>query len=634
MRISRRVSVQLLASLILLSGWWVPAAPRPAAAQSGGKLELAGVDAGAFPEVAFFLRALNEDGSFFKGLQPADVNVAENGISLQLETLEEYQPGVQTILVMNLSDAFAKKVEDKSIYERITAAWDLWLRSLPENDLDDFSIGSNTGLQVIRERSPRTAADGLARFAPDLKTAKLNMLSLATALDLAMENTPTPYTRRAILYVTGLPASSADSSIKNLTDRAKDQGTRVFVWLIGQPKSASTPTGQLLAELAFSTGGQLFSYSGSETLPDIETYLAPLRSLYRGTYTSPARKNGEQRVRLSISVGGEVLESSLQSYSLALAAPNPIFLAPPARVERTWEQGSSSGEMELRPDSVPIHMLLEFKDGLSRSLVTSQLLVDGLVVDQNTSEPFDLFEWPVNGYESSGQHHLQIQVEDSLGFTQTSSQHQVEVLVAAPVRGASGWITRERILIAIGLLAALLALTGVIVFGGKKGWHPLKIARRYNDPVSQPIPVQPLPARRIAADPASTLPRPGLSLNAPAFLLRLDGEGLADPSAAVPLSRSEITFGSDPHLALCVLDDSTVDPLHAQLRRTLEGDYLLSDAGSTAGTWVNYQEAGGDGTILKHGDRVHIGGVLFRFENRDGGALPAPAIAPVKEDWF
>ena len=82
----------------------------------------------------------------------------------------------------------------------------------------------------------------------------------------------------------------------------------------------------------------------------------------------------------------------------------------------------------------------------------------------------------------------------------------------------------------------------------------------------------------------------------------------------VPINRAEITFGSDAHLVVVTVDDSSVHPLHARLTRTREGDFVLSDEGSVAGTWVNYVQINGKGVRLRHGDLIHLGRAMFRFE--------------------
>jgi len=118
----------------------------------------------------------------------------------------------------------------------------------------------------------------------------------------------------------------------------------------------------------------------------------------------------------------------------------------------------------------------------------------------------------------------------------------------------------------------------------------------------------------------------GLS-SAPAWLLRVPDTGgqtsvvpgsrispTSNPASAIPLSRRETKLGSDEKAVNYKLSSPTVSPVHARILQTAEGGFLIQDAGSVAGTWVNYAPVPAKGVMLKHGDLVQIGKVAFRFE--------------------
>jgi fermentation-respiration switch protein FrsA (DUF1100 family) len=87
----------------------------------------------------------------------------------------------------------------------------------------------------------------------------------------------------------------------------------------------------------------------------------------------------------------------------------------------------------------------------------------------------------------------------------------------------------------------------------------------------------------------------------------------------------ELTFGLDPTLATMIVDDPSIEGLHARLLRDPDGTFRLVDEGSVAGTWVNYLPVTGEGQLLRHGDLVHFGRVGFRFTQRE----PLPVEKPV-----
>jgi pSer/pThr/pTyr-binding forkhead associated (FHA) protein len=64
-----------------------------------------------------------------------------------------------------------------------------------------------------------------------------------------------------------------------------------------------------------------------------------------------------------------------------------------------------------------------------------------------------------------------------------------------------------------------------------------------------------------------------------------------------------------------MLDDITVSRRHASIDRTAEG-YVVSDAGSLNGTYVNQQRI--DRAVLHHGDELQVGKFrLVLFERAD-----------------
>jgi pSer/pThr/pTyr-binding forkhead associated (FHA) protein len=96
--------------------------------------------------------------------------------------------------------------------------------------------------------------------------------------------------------------------------------------------------------------------------------------------------------------------------------------------------------------------------------------------------------------------------------------------------------------------------------------------------------------------------------------VRLGEDGEALPGTVVPLSRTELTLGSDPREAMVIVDDPSVSGLHARLVQEEEGKYRLFDAGSQAGTWVNFQPVLPEGVLLQHEDCIHLGRVMYRFD--------------------
>ena len=80
-----------------------------------------------------------------------------------------------------------------------------------------------------------------------------------------------------------------------------------------------------------------------------------------------------------------------------------------------------------------------------------------------------------------------------------------------------------------------------------------------------------------------------------------------------------------------VLVHPSVSPRHARIFKDVEGGYRIADAGSVAGTWVNYAPVSTRGVRLEHGDLVQFGRLAYIFEVH--GAEPKRVqVLPYKED--
>ncbi len=92
--------------------------------------------------------------------------------------------------------------------------------------------------------------------------------------------------------------------------------------------------------------------------------------------------------------------------------------------------------------------------------------------------------------------------------------------------------------------------------------------------------------------------------------------GVATP---FPLAADEAIIGRHPDCEI-QLDSNMVSRRHARLFHA-DGRVLVEDLGSGNGTFVNGGRVSGP-TPLRHGDRVKVGPVLFRFEAENAHEPP------------
>ena len=144
--------------------------------------------------------------------------------------------------------------------------------------------------------------------------------------------------------------------------------------------------------------------------------------------------------------------------------------------------------------------------------------------------------------------------------------------------------------------------------------------RAYRDPLTQPVPIrqvetpQPKPPEASVETSRDKIGWAFSKLKAPARLVRLDADGKTVRGGTIPLDKEEVTFGRDAKRVTAVIEAPSVSGLHARYFRSSDDQYILADAGSVAGTWINYVPASLEGVSMQHGDLIHFGKVAFRFE--------------------
>ena len=121
-------------------------------------------------------------------------------------------------------------------------------------------------------------------------------------------------------------------------------------------------------------------------------------------------------------------------------------------------------------------------------------------------------------------------------------------------------------------------------------------------------------------------------MSAPAYLVRIQPDGQPAALSPIPIVESEMSFGTDPVQSKYVLDDLSISSLHARLKMMENGSYMLFDAGSVAGTWINYEAITREGHQLSHGDVVNFGQFMYRFQLDDPPPSAEPKVIPEKTE--
>ncbi len=633
LRIARRFARAI--SLLMIVGMIAFGALTPARAQNNLKIEITKPDISNYPEASIDFRIFTESGVFVKNIDPPSVHVIENEQIIALDSLEMLEPGIDLIIAINEAPRLANGYATVLHMDKIKGALSEWIGSQSAVTPNQFSFITNTGALITQSTQPENWLDTVVNYTPDLAKSKSSLTSLTSAIDLAASTANSSQQTSVIFYITPMPTDDQTAGLEDLISRAKLANIRLYIWLIGSQKEASDIHAEPLSRAAQETQGQYLFFSGPQELPSLTTYFDPLINVYRGLYQSKIKTSGDFPLYLSIKQGESNFESESLTFTLNVLPPNPIFLSPPSIVERTWTETKRVKDSVLTPDSISLRILIEFPDGLERDLVYSRFFIDDMLVDENTSAPFEDFEWDISGYTESGTHRLSASIEDSAGFIVQTLDLPVEVVVQPKPQT---WI--EKILSSFSLptiilffiilmVGILLVLMAVRTLRKTREEKNIK-THRLTDPLTQPVLIEnEFIQPKTTTQTVEQWPHiPGSGLAHARLLLQSKAGNLP---FEIPIGELDITFGSDPKGAKVVLTSTSISPLHARIARDNQEYFKLYDEGSGSGTWLNYAPVSQYGARLEHGDLVQFGTVAYRFEIH-GSQPPKLLVERLKEE--
>ncbi|MBN2048197.1 MAG: FHA domain-containing protein [Anaerolineaceae bacterium] len=567
-----------------------------------------------FPSVHFYMEAYDQDGRFIQTVYPSAIEILEDGQTIIAHDAVIHEPGLQLTVAVNPGVMYLNYYQGFSNWDRISLALQEWAQSRPPGTPDDFSlVGGETFLQT-HYTSPRGFSNLFDEYAPNFMNELPSIFSLTAALELAAESTPDPYSKHSILYITPPMNEQLLQMFPPLIEQAEELGVQVNVWLVGTANSAESSSAKMLKEFAERTGGDYFLYTGLEFLPDLEDSLQPMRYYYDVNYASRVTQPGTHEVKVNLFYEDLELHSGAETFSVELSAPNPIFLAPPAQVEQEWTIPPNAVEAVLKPDFLRLNIMIEFTDGIQRPIVASRLFVDGEVLIENNTMPFDTFEWDISETEETTLHILQVEIEDSLGYVSRSIELPIRLIVGDK---PTPFFANTRLVIAVSISVAAVILVLVMFLTGRKrapSEQEAEIARRNQDPLTQPVIIREEPAERKERNHSAVSAQANFVEISPARLILLSRSSATRTQKVIVLNENEITIGSDERYATHVLNAPTINPLHARVYQNEQKEFIVADCDSLAGTWLNYAPVTERGAHLKDGDLLQLGQEVFRFE--------------------
>ena len=608
--------------LCVIFAWAVPAS-----AQSGGYAEIAQPNYDQFPEVTTYLEVYNQDGTFKDGLTKDEITLSENGSQRPLTEFIESSSGIQWVIAINMAPPFA--VNDflgNTRWEYLSQHLMQELSEIPSPEKDDLSIITNDGLEKIHLGNKEDMLKALEEYQPLPTETSSNLNVLAQAIDVASDPVASKGMKRAILLLTPPPTNEEIAALQSLTSRAEEREIRIFAWLISYPVSFTSPAADQLRNMGQETQGGFFAFSGAEELPDIQDLFNSFRGVYLVTYNSGIRSPGPHQLEISVNVGENTI-SAARELNYSIRPPNPILVTPPLQIERNNPDPDEFNTpiQEYKPTSQQLKVIIEFPDGHPRPLEKTSLEVDGEIVQSNTTPPFDRFSWDLSEYEGTQVHYLRVLVEDHLGLSQTTVKTPVKIIVNKPQLTLKNIIKQYPVgLASIGgvLIAAftllILISQGVIypksllpaISSNKKN---REFHRRHKGHQQE---------RSSSSQPSLPQKKAVQKGNPKAYavLHSYNQEAKTIYTQGLPISSKEENFGRNPHKTTILVDHPSVSGLHARLSVISNTEFHLSDEGSQAGTWVNFQEIPEKHPVsIQDGDIIHFGKIGFQFRSTKPG---------------
>lgn len=441
---NRLYHIGLLLLAIILAGNYLP---QTADGAESLKISLISLEAG-FPEIRANVRIVDGDGWVPKRVDPADIDVYENGrrvedfeivpaqtlpqlIALHIDTgiNTTYQRdyggnSIRIALSELVTNGYFETGEDQLILtQRVNNTEDQTLTLI---SADDQNVELPLALRNISFAPGKNRTEGF-----------LGLEDVLEQMEIALNDQPA--TPAALIFfahnINWPPQTQQIRLARAISDRAKALGIRIYVIHADPLKSFSDPF-ELMAE---STGGLYVHLPAdavlSERFAEIYEDLEPQSQSFLIRFNSRDVDPGDREIAI---VPAGVPVSQATAVGEIAINPDPVSIL--VEVNRTINRtiDNSSGSIEYVPNSSPVLARIESwpsplgADGLA----LAELIVNGNVVAtlENPDPQNIIFDFDISQVTSNEAFLVQVQLTDQTGlsFKSLSSQVAVEVEAVVP----------------------------------------------------------------------------------------------------------------------------------------------------------------------------------------------------------
>ncbi len=544
--------------------------------------------------IRFKLKPAIED--YRSGLNPDQIHLFEDEQEVDVRSLDQEWIGVHFTLAINGgSELDLCDSNGESNYVKIKTAISRWALERTTAPNDVWSLVTNEGIIVRNLASIDEWVSAFDRCQTNFRSMEPDLNSLESALVL-VKNRVVPFgVDKVLLYITPPPKPEHIERIGMLGQEARAAGIRVNVWMVGDPYFLTNDQGNALLEIAANTGGQFFNFSGTEMIPDPESYLESLGMLNELTFQSGIRKTGTYPLKLEIVLPSQTISGTVNPFYIEVSPPHPILLSPPKEITRSFASNDELDEDALYPDLFNLNFMVEFPDHFGREIAASRLFVDGRLADERTTPPFDTLTWDYSSLTETGEHTIQIEVEDQLGLIGKTILTPIQLTVVQPE--AIPVLSGKQVGFIFAGILSLVAFFMLIRWAFRRySQHRIIVYSERFDFDNEMI--TPSTVSEGKDVQAVLIPLNEKAQQSPTSIRQIIFDGMAKESVFITEEGAVDTSGIDEIRTQLFYDDNS---------------FWVKDQGSRCGIWVNYTQIGTEPVKLQTGDLIHFGDMGFRF---------------------
>ncbi len=567
-------------------------------AQEGSEdvnLRITAVDISNFPTV--HISAFINDGNHAPVSDLSSLSLRENSIPLPYE-LVNTAVGIDLIFIIDANGQYGAVSVDENGRSRQQKVRNSIVRYAEQfmnpDGLDRVSVmvpdGENGRFLIQNATNPADLITAIDNYQPDSQSHVPLSRMMADAITQTVSLGGESRCRTALLF-TDARQMGVSLDYDNLTMQAIAHDMPLHVAILGE---AVDDTEQANANgLAEPTGATVTHLLAGSEMEELYQSWEAQGNRPQIVYDSVQRDNGRYPVSLNLGMANDAAEYELALQPAAIAIES---------VENVHRIGASYNTLlpNLQPPTSSVTIVIKWPDGISRTVAAATLYADDSPVATFADLPatdripveLDIAYWDDRKVQLRA---TMIDVVDMEAESETAVLN----------------ITTERPILRLPTPAPTLPPPVVdkppvqkIEWRGGAVWGLMGIAvilllllyhfhRKRQESEEGETAVIPIPSI-----PSAPIP--------PAFL---SGE-----NETFTLEKTNITIGSDEAQATILLDDESIAPLHARIRRR-NGRYYLYDEGSPIGTFRNYEKLGMTPHLLEDKDMIQMGGLIFTFQS-------------------